>query len=283
MNGLAKLELTKLLWLAPLLAGACEQGAMSTIVDPPKPRAPAELVPEQAQVDGGELTVGVKLGKLRNSVSVESFAITRQAVSVTQYGQCVDTGGCSPPAWDVGECMPGSRGIDGPTFQYRASAGQLPVTCVTPEQATDYCAWVGARLPTAEQWLLAARGKEVTRYGWGDAAPSCGTHLRDSMLHEAPCCGVDCTSPEAITGRFAQVAAAPAGRIDRVLWTHAELARGDEKSKIRACRSPEHGCWVHGSRPGSIDSFAPVPGNESSIQDLEISIRAAAFRCAWEV
>lgn len=45
----------------------------------------------------------------------------------------------------------------------------LPVTYVTAMDATAYCEWIGARLPTNEEWEHAARAGATTRHFWGDA------------------------------------------------------------------------------------------------------------------
>ncbi len=60
---------------------------------------------------------------------------------------------------------------DWPGGRYPAGDDERPVTGVTYEHACDYCRWAGLQLPSAAQWLRAARGDSLDPYPWGDRPP----------------------------------------------------------------------------------------------------------------
>lgn len=109
-------------------------------------------------VPGGEFKVGNEEGadneKPAHSVILAPFFIDQTEVTNEQYAKFLEaTGYVRPPAWK------GQR--------YAAGTDKLPVTDVTWEDANEYAKWAGKRLPTEEEWELAARGTDGRLYPWG--------------------------------------------------------------------------------------------------------------------
>lgn len=144
-----------------------------------QPEAPAEvatqqpeIVPEESSETGTEGEEGwrdvsggiVLLGSGPDSIDnctevVESFAIQETEVTNEAYKLCVDAGRCAAPQsiWRYeGE------------WTYPAGQAKHPVYNVPWEDASAYCEFIGARLPTEAEWTFAAREGTDRNYPWGD-------------------------------------------------------------------------------------------------------------------
>lgn len=85
-----------------------------------------------------------------------------------------------------------------------AAGDDLPVTQVSWNDATTYCAWAGKRLPTEVEWEHAARNAQNSgpRYAWGDEAVVEGKYMTNFWQGRFP---------EANTKADGYLGAAPVG------------------------------------------------------------------------
>ncbi|MBU6162641.1 MAG: formylglycine-generating enzyme family protein [Myxococcales bacterium] len=133
---------------------------------------------------GGALLVGDMVSVPAGN-GVAAFRIGRTEVTNAQYRECVWAGACTVPVVDddladewrkhgLPEKYWVSRyGDDSilPDMLLLAAYAERPVVWVSREQAREYAAWVGGRLPTEAEWMRACQGDDGRTYPWGDAAP----------------------------------------------------------------------------------------------------------------
>ncbi|MET0794843.1 MAG: SUMF1/EgtB/PvdO family nonheme iron enzyme [Polyangiaceae bacterium] len=86
-------------------------------------------------------------------VTVSPFDLDRAEVSVDRFRDCSAAGKC-------------------PKVSEETEPGR-PVRNVSPDEAAQFCAFVGGRLPTSEEWLFAAAGSAGRRYPWGNTGLVC--------------------------------------------------------------------------------------------------------------
>lgn len=125
------------------------------------------------------------------AVDVPAFYLDKNEVSVAEYQACLSAGKCQRPKDHQRNkyCNLGAEG-----------RGNHPVNCVDWQEALDYCAWQGGRLPYEAEWEKAARAGSLSRYPWGQEV-SCKHAILDdgvtmgSVLGEPDGCGEDRTWP----------------------------------------------------------------------------------------
>ncbi len=148
--------------LAVLLAGGGGFAWWKTHSGPGE-RAAKPSLPEKTIQDAHGAMVLVTAGKFifgddaaesphkREEVDLPAFYIDSTEVSNRQYADFVQATGRKAPDSD----------------SYRTSPS-LPVAMVTYQDAADYCAWAGRRLPSEQEWEKAARGPAGNLYPWGN-------------------------------------------------------------------------------------------------------------------
>lgn len=131
-----------------------------------------QVVPSQSSttkdmvlLQGGSFVMGFDKGFEHegpsHNATVSSFWMDITPVTVDAYKACVDAGKCTTTQLtERAACNWGKE-----------DRGKHPINCTDWEQATNYCTWMGKRLPTEEEWEFAARGPESNLHPWGETAP----------------------------------------------------------------------------------------------------------------
>ncbi|HEX4749321.1 MAG TPA: SUMF1/EgtB/PvdO family nonheme iron enzyme [Bryobacteraceae bacterium] len=147
-----------------------------TIDEPPS--SGTETNNEWITIPAGTATLGMKddgqfgwdneFGQVRREVP--SFRIQKHKITNGEYLRCVESGAPMPHFWTKrnGEIL------------YRGMFAEIPLPLdwpvyVTEQEAEQYARWIGARLPTEEEFHRAAYGSfdgNERMYPWGEQEPS---------------------------------------------------------------------------------------------------------------
>jgi formylglycine-generating enzyme required for sulfatase activity len=159
---------------ALIVIGGLTAFALRKDAPPPTPPVPVTAAPTvnalspvldgaMVSIQGGTFKLGSTDGDADErpivDARVESFELDKLEVSVEAYKVCASSGKCQTP--DTGTyCNWGKPGKE-----------RHPVNCVDAVQAEAYCAFVGKRLPTEDEWDYAARGPDGRKYPWKEGPP----------------------------------------------------------------------------------------------------------------
>lgn len=111
------------------------------------------------RIAGGGFVMGSKDGeeneRPQHDVTLKPFFIDTYEVTREEYETFVNARNHKAPSgWTNGHYPPNTT--------------RWPVTGVDWYDADAYCKWIGKRLPTEEEWELAAKGLDARKYPWGN-------------------------------------------------------------------------------------------------------------------
>jgi len=126
------------------------------------------LVPEGTFTMGTE---GYASERPVHEVYLKAYYMDIYEVTNAEYRLCVKDGVCSLPE--------NTDKYNDPTHI------EHPVVYVDWYQASTFCEWRGARLPSEAEWEKAARGTDGRMYPWGNASRSCDiANYHSSCYHD---------------------------------------------------------------------------------------------------
>jgi len=121
-------------------------------------------------------------------------------VTNQQFAPFIDVGGYGDRQWWSSEgwaWLRQEKAVEpGYWHDRRWNAPNQPVVGVSLWEAEAFCAWGGGRLPTQEEWEVAARGPKGLVYPWGNAWQDGICNTREA--------GLDVTSPVGLFPRARQ-------------------------------------------------------------------------------
>ena len=135
--------------------------------------------------DGSALKSPVGLEWVYSKRAKLYFAKTETTVS--QYRACVEARACGKENHytksDRDRCNWG-----------HADRDDHPMNCLNWHGATQFCAWVGGRLPTEDEWYAEASNGGSRKYPWGDTEVTCNRAIWGHGINTDGC-GKDSTWP----------------------------------------------------------------------------------------
>jgi len=136
---------------------------------------------DQCQTPGGVLTTLECPQWLQSSAN--SLYFTKTEITVVQYEACVTAGACKPNHDSMTDSEYCSYGNE--------NRSDHPMNCVNWTGAAEYCAWVGGRLPTEDEWYAEASNGGDRDYAWGDTPEaSCDVCVMWESMTEGKGCGM---------------------------------------------------------------------------------------------
>lgn len=221
---------------------------------PEPPRVPPGMVQIPAATFKMGFDGGSKSEAPAHEVSVRSFFLDKLEVTSSEYRECVERKQCPPPG--EGEFCNGLR----------PERDKHPINCVDKDSADAYCAFRGKRLPTEEEWELAARGTDGRLYPWGDTPPNQDLLCWKRLDEKLGTCEVG-SHPGGATPHGVQDMS---GNVFE--WTSSRFCRYGEACDTNQF-SGRGGSWDY-SNPANVRATSRAGGPPGHKRDL------LGFRCA---
>jgi len=120
-------------------------------------------VTKMVVIPAGNYRVGDEGGSAR-TVVIGAFSLEQTEVTNAQYRRCYQQGYCPEPSQNASATRP--------NYFLAPAFDSFPVIHVDWDGARAFCKWAGRRLPTADEWEVAANfapaTRRVYRFPWGD-------------------------------------------------------------------------------------------------------------------
>jgi formylglycine-generating enzyme required for sulfatase activity len=223
-------------------------------------------------VKAGTYTVGREDGDPMEApghpVTLGAYFIDRTEVTNADYAKFVEATKHEPPVnWKSGS--------------FPVGRGDFPVTGVSWQDAADYAAWAGKRLPTEAEWEAAARGSDARKYPWGNGWQSgfANIGLRTAEKVEAD------KYPSGIgeVGKYPQ-GASPSGTLDMIgnvwEWVADEISLYPGSSATLPAPTDEASGPLRVIRGGAYDGDQKHDASYRGFLDGSLPYPKVGFRCA---
>jgi len=158
-----------------------------------------------------------------------------------------------------------------------------PVTYVSINEARNYCAWAGGRLPHAWEWQYAAQGTDGRDHPWGPDPDEKCTHCWPTFKD-----GITFTGPEDVTAH-APAGDSPFGVSDLAgnVWQYTDEVH-DEHTRSVILRGgsnyrPSTSSWYFPNRAGEGSGFPCTTHNKYMLfDDAYERAGTVGFRCVYD-
>jgi sulfatase modifying factor 1 len=177
----------------------------------------------------------------------------RFEVSVSNYAQCVQAGVCTAPTCSY----QGNDPVKVRCNWQRPDSQDHPINGLTHAQAQAYCAHKKMRLPTDDEWEIAARGPKGRPFPWGNAMIGPSQQSLANIADRNAKFRWGWPSIHGVDDGWAGTAPvgsypkgqSPFGVMDLIgnVWEWTATAQGPDKIRIRGAGYANHGFYLQAS------------------------------------